>query len=242
LLRFFALSVDKKLEEGTLLFIKEIDMKTTMFKLLILSSIVTATSSCSMMLPERSFIDEMDRNNDSFFNPGRDFPVVGGDTGEIGRSREEVQARTPASARSKRLRSESDSLGQELIEKESKLDEDEMATYSRDKKFLQTDSDKLYYLSLSPYDRRSYINTMKSDLKADMDYKKNMMAKRSIHSSELFLGMAKSEVVEVWGKPARVEIAGNPSNQNERWSFLEDGSVKQVYFEGGKVQGWALDL
>ena len=69
-----------------------------------------------------------------------------------------------------------------------------------------------------------------------------MVRNRSIHSAELFLGMNKSEVTQVWGKPARVEVAGNPINQNERWSFKEDGNVRQVYFEGGKVQGWALDL
>ena len=80
------------------------------------------------------------------------------------------------------------------------------------------------------------------DLEEELDQRRNMVQRRSIHGSELFLGMDKKEVVEVWGKPARVEIAGNPKNQNERWSFVEDGNVRQVYFEGGRVQGWALDL
>lgn len=217
-------------------------MKTTAFKALLLASLVAATSSCSLMLPDRSFIDEMENSDDAILAPGVDFPVVSGDTGQVRRTKEEVRARTPASERSKRLRSESESLVAELNDKEARLDEEEMEIYSRDKKFLQTDSDKLYYLSLSPYDRGTYIDTKKSDLKDDLNQKKNMLARRSIHSSELFLGMEKADVLEVWGKPARVEIAGNPSNQNERWSFVEDGSVKQVYFEGGKVQGWALDL
>lgn len=217
-------------------------MKTSALKALFLASIIGLTSSCSLMLPDRSYIDEMERNDDAISIPGIDFPIVSGDTGEVGRSRQEVQARTPASERTKRLRSESDSLGQELVRKEASLEEDEMERYSHDKKFLQADSDKLYYLSLSPYDREAYIGTKKSDLKDDLNPKRNILSKRSIHSSELFLGMAKSEVIEVWGKPARVEIAGNPHNQNERWSFVEDGSVRQVYFEDGKVQGWALDL
>ena len=217
-------------------------MKTSAFKALMLASIISLASSCSLMLPDRSYIDEMERNDDAISIPGIDFPVVSGDTGEVGRSREEVQARTPASERTKRLRSESDSLGHELVQKEAGLEEDEMERYSHDKKFLQADSDKLYYLSLSPYDRETYIATKKDDLRDDLNPKRNILSKRSIHSSELFLGMAKSEVVEVWGKPARVEIAGNPQNQNERWSFVEDGSVRQVYFEAGKVQGWALDL
>lgn len=217
-------------------------MKTSAFKALMLVSIISLASSCSLMLPDRSYIDEMERNDDAISIPGIDFPVVSGDTGEVGRSRQVVQARTPASERTKRLRSESDSLGHELVQKEAGLEEDEMERYSHDKKFLQADSDKLYYLSLSPYDRETYIATKKDDLRDDLNPKRNILSKRSIHSSELFLGMAKSEVVEVWGKPARVEIAGNPQNQNERWSFVEDGSVRQVYFEAGKVQGWALDL
>jgi hypothetical protein len=217
-------------------------MKTSAFRAIFLTSILAASSSCSLMMPSRSFIDEMDRNNDSYLAPGKDFPVVGGDTGEIRRSREEIEARTPASARTQRLRSESISMSQELADKEERLDEGEKASYARDKKFLQTDSDKLYYLSLSAYDRGSYIDTKKSDLQEDVSPNKDILAKHSVHSSELFLGMAKAEVIQTWGKPARVEIAGNPSNQNERWSFVEDGSVKQVYFEGGKVQGWALDL
>lgn len=217
-------------------------MKTTAFKALLLASIVVTASSCSLMLPDRSFINEMENSDDAISVPGVDFPVVSGDTGQVRRSPEQLRARTPASERSKRLRSESDSLVVELNEKESRLEEGEMDAYSRDKKFLQTDSDKLYYLSLSPYDRETYISTKKSDLKDDLNQKRNMVSRHSIHSSELFLGMEKADVLEVWGKPARVEIAGNPSNQNERWSFVEDGSVKQVYFEGGKVHGWALDL
>ncbi len=217
-------------------------MKTTAFKALLLASLVTATSSCSLMLPDRSFINEMENSDDAISVPGVDFPVVSGDTGDMRRTHEQLRARTPASEREKRLRSESGSIEMELNEKESRLEEEELEIYSRNKKFLQSDSDKLYYLSLSPYDREAYIDTKKTDLKDDLDQKRNMVARHSIHSSELFLGMAKSDVVEIWGKPARVEIAGNPSNQNERWSFVEDGNVKQVYFEGGKVQGWALDL
>ncbi len=209
-------------------------------------SIVFVSSSCSMLLPDRSFIAEMERESDGFYNPGKDFPVVSGDTGAVGRSREEVKLRTPSSERAKKLNTEALSLSDELKQKEEALfqgiNEPLKEKYSLDKKFLQTDSDKLYYLSLSTPERETYIESKKLDLKEDLEQKTNMVKRRSVHSSELFLGMNKNEVVEMWGKPARVEIAGNPSHQNERWSFLEDGSVKQVYFEEGKVQGWALDL
>ncbi|MEA9355368.1 hypothetical protein SHI21_04115 [Bacteriovorax sp. PP10] len=215
-------------------------MKNFTFKAFLLVTTMSLTSSCALMLPDRSFIDEMDR--ESMYSPGRDFPVVAGDTGDMRISKEELKSRTPSSERARHLNKEAASIEQELIQKEDQMDEVERERYAMDKKFLQTDSDKLYYLSLGQFDRSSYIDTKKSDLKDDLERGRNMVQKRSIHGNELFLGMDKSEVVEIWGKPARVEIAGNPANQNERWSFREDGNVRQVYFEGGKVQGWALDL
>lgn len=217
-------------------------MKNFKLKSFLLATVVTLTSSCALMLPDRSFVDQMETEEDGFYNPGRDFPLVGGDTGEVRRSREELNRRTPASERSSRYSKEAASLAEELQEKEDKLSESELERYAEDKKFLQTDSDKLYYLSLSNYERRMYVDSKKLDLKEDLQGSRNLALKHSIHSGEIYLGMEKSEVVSVWGKPARVEIAGNPKNQNERWSFREDGNVKQVYFEGGKVQGWALDL
>lgn len=217
-------------------------MKTTIFKAFLLVGAISLTSGCSLMLPDRSFVDEMEREDDSFFTPGKDFPVVSGDTGKMGRSREEILKRTPSSERARRYSAESASIAEELRKKEEELEETQLETYAQDKKYLQTDSDKLYYLSLSDYDRASYIDSKRLDLKEELDQKRNMVQRHSIHSSELFLGMEKGEVIEVWGKPARIEIAGNPKNQNERWSFVEDGNVKQVYFESGRVHGWALDL
>jgi hypothetical protein len=217
-------------------------MNKKKYKALLLTSLILCASSCSLMLPSRSFVDEMDRESDSYFSAGRDFPIVGGDSGDSRRSQEEILARTPSSERTKRNLLESQSLSQELYDRESSLEEKELENYTRDKKFLQTASDKLYYLSLSGYERTNYIDMKKGDLKDDLSTNRNVLSKRGIHSSELFLGMEKAEVVSRWGKPARVEISGNPHNQNERWSFMEDGSLKQVYFEDGKVQGWALDL
>ncbi len=221
-------------------------MKRIELKNVMMLSILILSSSCSMLLPDRSFFAEMERESDGFYNPGKDFPVVSGDTGEVGRSREEIKLRTPASDRAKKQNIETLSLAEELKTKEENLflgsNEPLKEKYKLDKKFLQTDSDKLYYLSLTPSERETYIESKKLDLKEELEQKTRMVERHSIRSSELFLGMNKDEVVQMWGKPARVEIAGNPSHQNERWSFLEDGSVKQVYFEGGKVQGWALDL
>ena len=215
-------------------------MKIMRFKAILLVAVASLTSSCSLMLPDRSFSDEMDR--EGMFSPGKYFPIMSGDAGDMRIGKDELKTRTPTSERSRRLNKEAVSIEQELIQKEDLLEDLEKQKYGLDKKFLLTSSDKLYYLSLDPLERSSYISTKKGELQDDMERGKNMVHNRSIHSAELFLGMNKNEVIQIWGKPARVEFAGNPINQNERWSFKEDGNIRQVYFEAGKVHGWALDL
>jgi hypothetical protein len=200
------------------------------------------STGCSVFMPDRSFIEEMNRESDPFLVAGRDFPVVGGDSGESHRSREEIQKRTPSSERNRKKRKERESIEQELAQKEADIPEDGLEQYSKDKKYLPGDSDKLYYLSLNISERANYISIKKQDMQEDQGKGQDFVQKHSIHSKELYLGMDKTQVVQAWGKPSRVEIAGNPRNQNERWSFAEDGNVKQIYFESGKVQGWALDL
>jgi len=197
-------------------------------------------TSCAML--DRSFVDEMDRESDGFFMAGRDFPVVSGDSGEAYRSRDEIMKRTPASKRRKGQEKEAQSIKDELREKEAMMTEEEMYYYGKALKYLPSESDKLYFLSLSGKDREDYIESKRVEYAEDNGKSKDIVKKRSVHGTDLFLGMEKDEVLKAWGRPTRVEIAGNPKNQNERWSFMEDGTVKQIYFESGKVNGWALDL
>lgn len=198
--------------------------------------------SCTGLMPDRSFIEEMNRESDPYFVAGKDFPMVSGDSGEAYRSREEIKKRTPASERNRQKFKEEQSLKAELEQKEADIPEEYLGQYTKDKKYLPTESDKLYYLSLAPSERTSYISSKKIDMQDDLGKRQDFIQNRSVHSKELYLGMEKTEVLQAWGKPTRVDIAGNPKNQNERWQFMEDGSVKQIYFESGKVQGWALDL
>ena len=48
-------------------------------------------------------------------------------------------------------------------------------------------------------------------------------------------------VVKSWGNPSKVDVAGDPKNQNERWTFYEKNKVKRVYFEKGLVNGWDIN-
>ncbi len=197
-------------------------------------------ASCSAL--DRSFIEEMDRDSEGFFAPGKDFSIVSGDTGSPYRSREEVIKRTPAGKRSQALTKEAQSLTQELIEKEESLSESDFSEYKENSKYLASESDKLYYLSLSGSEKEQYISTKKTEYFEDHGKGKDIVKSRSVHASDIYLGMSKDEVITLWGRPTRVQIAGNPKYQNELWLFNEDGSYKQVYFEEGKVNGWALDL
>jgi hypothetical protein len=51
--------------------------------------------------------------------------------------------------------------------------------------------------------------------------------------------MSKDDVSSSWGKPMRRDVAGNPSQGNERWSYYRNGVLKYIYFAGGKVEGWS---
>jgi len=211
------------------------------FKYLLFLSLTVILVSCGSI--ERSFVDQMEREDDGLFVPGKDFPVMGGDTGDAYRTREEIQMRTPASARGQLRKKNTASIKQELAAKEEALqNEEEIDQYRKDRRFLPSDSDKLYYLSLEGDERSQYIATKREDIQDDKKGSKDLVDKHSVHSAAIYLGMDKEEVVKIWGRPSKVDIAGNPKHQNERWSFVEDGNVKQVYFESGKVQGWALDL
>ena len=55
------------------------------------------------------------------------------------------------------------------------------------------------------------------------------------------IGMSKTQVEQLWGRPVNIEVAGDPRYENERWSFYHQGKMNYVYFESGEVQGWSLE-
>ena len=61
----------------------------------------------------------------------------------------------------------------------------------------------------------------------------------------LILGMTMEEVVNTWGRPHEIEVAGQSDLQNERWRYsttaVRDWHLRPervVYFEKGRVVGW----
>lgn len=214
-------------------------------KLLLIVTTINGLSGCAAFLEERSYVDEMDRDSDGFFVAGRDFAVTNGDSGEAFRSRDEIQKRTPASKRKKASEDEKLSIENELKDKIAQLDEDVLQNYRRDSQYLESDSERLYYLSMNADERINYINTKIQDMGDEEALKRDsreFLKRRSVRTQEIAEGMSKDEVVNLWGKPTRIEVAGHPKFENERWSFAEGGQVKKIYFEAGKVQGWSLDF
>lgn len=211
-------------------------------------------ASCGSLLEHRTFVGEMDRETDGMFVAGRDFRVVSGDSGRAYRTREEIRGRTPASFGAAEIADSS--LEKELAFKEKALTEPEYRDYLAVIPYLETTSEKIYYLDLSRSERDFYISS-----KAERITPKTMNAYTydpssydgrggdnmgfrqagARSSAEIFTGMGKDEVMSLWGRPMRVDVAGDPRNQNERWSFYEAGRRKQVYFEAGYVQGWVIE-
>lgn len=210
---------------------------------LIIFGLVTQLFSCAHMLENRTFIDQMDNQREDIFVPGEDFSYVPGDAGAPFRSKEEIAMRTPASEYERKSRAEDSSLYRELSFRERRLTMREREIYNHIQDQLETPSEKIYYLSLSPNERREYLDSRMMEYPQrgyGRSGARGLASLQPIYRNSLELGMTKDDVVNRWGRPARVEVAGNPTHENERWAFYENGSIKYVYFEGGAVQGWNM--
>lgn len=206
--------------------------------------------SCSMLAPNRTFVDEMENDSDGLFVPGRDFAVVPGDTGKAYRSRTELYDRTPASSSKKQSYLKEIALQNELRRLEGLETEDSYAYYAKYKDKFSSDSERIYFLKLrSPEARVSYLQSKWPDVDvaaADSVGSGRFAGmtseeKEAIRQRELLVGMSQTSVEQSWGRPARIDVAGNPKFKNERWSYYENGRLRQVFFESGKVQGWSFE-
>ena len=219
--------------------------------------VMVMISGCAGLLGSRTFISEMEGQNDRFFVPGQDFRLVSGDSGQVARTPQEIVYRTPASAKTELQFRRERSLKEELMQKEKRLSSRERERYFKVRDQLVSDSEKIYYLDLYPQERVQYLQAKRptvSNRQRNPRYRnlsgrplsrpgRGLASLRPYHQrkGELFLGMSKNEVLQTWGRPGRVDIAGNPEYQNERWAFFVGSGVYYVFLEGGIVQGWQLN-
>lgn len=191
-------------------------------------------SSCAEMQLGRSYMAALEQDDTSFFNPEKDFPVVAGDRGWS----EDKPSRGPASEEDLMNDRTSRALRSELRSLESSETEESAALYSEYKDKMRSTSERIYFLKLPPHERKEYLMT-RGFIKQP---EKQMFAPHervfAIRKNDILMGMTKMDVMESLGKPLRVEVAGNPRNENERWLYRLQGQQKYIYFESAKVAGW----
>jgi hypothetical protein len=199
---------------------------------------LTLLGGCAEFQTGRSFLSEMEHDDSSFYSPEKDFPVVAGDSGDMGMSAEDYRARTPASEREREYEQDRSSLKSELRRLEESQSESALNFYNKHKHKLVTSSERIYFLKLPRHERHEYMDSrgfLDTAAPSASDISSRISA---VRDSSIQLGMSKSDVVNSWGRPSRVEVAGNPSYENERWVYSMNGASKYIYFEAGSVQGW----
>lgn len=144
------------------------------------------------------------------------------------------------------------SIKRELQAKEMAMSPQEYQEYSQYGEHFKTPSEKIYFLNLTPSERDEYLESRRiapivsskgrvpASIPSDSDIASYYRPTQR-NLPELYIGMQKRDVLEKWGRPSRIDVAGDPRYENERWAFYENGKIKNVYFESGKVQGWELD-
>ena len=202
--------------------------------------ILFLNAGCSSWLHQRTFLKEMDEVKDGFFVPRKDFEVISGDTGKQFRSKREIERRTPLTHKKRKKRDLNNFLSSELNYKESRLSKRESRRYRSSRELFDSDSERIYYLNLPMEDRLGYLSRKRGDLRR-LDFKDtgySNLERRAIRKRQLFVGMTMGAVRRSWGSPEKVEYAGNPRMENEKWTFYHGRSRKNVFFESGIVQGW----
>jgi len=201
--------------------------------------------SCAQLFNRRQFVEEMDREDKRLFRPGQDFELVEGDSGSPYRSDSDIASRTPKTAYALQNERESSSLLNELRKKEDSLNRKELHRYKRNEGHFKNESEKIYYLGLSPMDRINYLKikggTLRPRIMSRIVHRPMTMQNIIREDANLYIGMEKDEVKSRWGKPNYVDVAGDPVRQNERWSYLNNDNTKQIFFEAGRVQGWLIE-
>ena len=205
-------------------------------------------SGCAEMFLNRTYQSQMMMDRDDFFVAGRDFAVVPGDRDNPFRSDEEIRQRTPASGPEELRGQQEAALKAELLQKESMLSASEYQKYLRAREHLEGVSERIYYLNLNPRDRATYlISRGINEYQArPMNYQQQknqffLLSGQNYTSQELERGMTKEQLLHLYGQPAKIEVAGNPAYQNERWSFKVNGRWQWVYLENGRVVGLNAD-
>lgn len=213
------------------------------WKLLALISLVFLTS-CGPIMFNRTFLDEMrEGEQEPMFRPGQTFSTISGDDGKYQPSTDELAKRTPEYGSMNPEWKEQRRIKKELAKKLSGLSEEQQIWFERNQDIFKSDSQKVFFLNLSQAERDQYLYSLNlNERRLKASRKPASYFRYSPRKSRIIAkGMQKDDVVSKWGNPHRVDVAGDPSLENERWVFYEAGEKRYVYFEKGRVEGWVTD-
>ena len=205
--------------------------------LLFTISLLAMNQSCTQMMSHRDYLGEMDYDDSGYYQPNEDFPVMAGDTGKVWESKSERRRRTPASVGEMQDRRNQTYLQDELKQLEGRQSDGQFELYEKYRQQLGSVSERIYFLKLPVYERKEYLLSrgfIKTEPRSYV-HSDQQLAQRN---NSVSLGMSKSEVMNSIGEPQRIEVAGNPSFENERWVYGRNGASKYIYFESGRVEGW----
>lgn len=131
---------------------------------------------------------------------------------------------------------------------ESRLETDrEKRQYFRYKGLMLNDRERAYFLNLPTVEARErWVNNRGYNVEDD-GYPDHIA--ELIEKNDITVGMSQKAVVESWGDPDTVEVAGNPVYGNERWRYSRYLSSNEgyqkvdrfLYFEAGRLVGWETD-
>ena len=109
---------------------------------------------------------------------------------------------------------------------------------------LRSDRERMGFLSLPTYEARDRWAQQRGLANQDESYSDEVS--KILENNDIALGMTQKAVMQSWGDPDAVEVAGNQLYGYERWKYNRyvsgnEGYQKEmrvVYFEGGRVVGW----
>ena len=119
----------------------------------------------------------------------------------------------------------------------------EKKQYYRYKGMMPNDKERIHFLRL-PIEAREGWATHRGYNAEEEGYSDEIA--EVIENNDVAMGMSHKAVVESWGDPDAVEVAGNPIYGNQRWRYSRyissnDGYQKVekiLYFESGRLVGW----
>ena len=120
----------------------------------------------------------------------------------------------------------------------------EREQYYNYRPYLNDDNERITFLELPSVEARDKFAMAKGIYFKNPKFGPDV--REAVQNSDIILGMPKEAVVQSWGEPEIVEVAGNPLYGNERWKYVEFVTTQEgyqreeriVYFQNGKVAGW----